>query len=83
MKQAAKDLEFEKAAMLRDRVMELRNQYMGVDDKTPEWERARKLARLGVSEDEGDAPAAKPIAYNIGKKPAKAKPGPARERKRK
>lgn len=83
MKQAAKELEFEKAAMLRDRVMELRNQYMGVDDKTPEWERARKLARLGVSEDTDDAPAAKPIAYNIGKKPAKAKPGPARERKRK
>ena len=43
MKQAAKDLEFEKAAMLRDQVFELRQRLNDIDDKTPEWEKVRRL----------------------------------------
>ncbi len=46
MKQAAKDLEFEKAAMLRDQVFELRQRLNDIDDKTPEWE---KVGRLGAA----------------------------------
>lgn len=42
MKQAAKDLEFEKAAMLRDQIFELRQQ-MDAEDKRPEWEKLREL----------------------------------------
>jgi len=43
MKQAAKDLEFEKAAMLRDQVFELRQHLNDIDDKTPEWEKVRRM----------------------------------------
>jgi excinuclease ABC subunit B len=43
MKQAAKDLEFEKAAMLRDQIFELRQRINDIDDKTPEWEKVRKM----------------------------------------
>ncbi|HEY4722816.1 MAG TPA: helicase-related protein, partial [Anaerolineae bacterium] len=44
MKQSAKDLEFEKAALLRDQIFELRQQ-MEVEDKRPEWEKIRETAR--------------------------------------
>jgi excinuclease ABC subunit B len=51
MKQAAKDLEFEKAAMLRDQVFELRQRLNDIDDKTPEWEKVRKMG-VAIAEDE-------------------------------
>ncbi len=52
MKQAAQQLEFERAAVLRDQVLEMR-QIMALKDagnKTslPEWERMRKLDEAGV-----------------------------------
>jgi excinuclease ABC subunit B len=40
MKQAAQELEFEKAALLRDQIFELRQEME--DEKLPEWERVRK-----------------------------------------
>jgi excinuclease ABC subunit B len=43
MKQAAKDLEFEKAAMLRDQIIELRQQ-LETKDTRPEWEKLREMA---------------------------------------
>jgi len=43
MKQAAQDLEFEKAALLRDQIFELRQQMGEQDDKRPAWERLRDL----------------------------------------
>ena len=43
MKAAAARLEFEKAAMLRDQILELRN---GLEDENlPEWERVRRAAK--------------------------------------
>ncbi|MCL4505156.1 MAG: excinuclease ABC subunit UvrB [Chloroflexi bacterium] len=56
MKQAAKDLEFEKAAMLRDQVFELRQRLNDIDDKTPEWEKVRRMGAAIVSEDMEIAP---------------------------
>ena len=58
MKQAAQQLEFEKAALLRDQVMELR-QIMALkeadaDGDMPEWERMRKLDEAGIAYDPGD-----------------------------
>jgi excinuclease ABC subunit B len=44
MKQAARDLEFEKAAMLRDQIYELRQQ-LDAADKRPEWEKLREAVR--------------------------------------
>jgi excinuclease ABC subunit B len=41
MKQAAQDLEFEKAALLRDQIFELRQQAGEGDEKRPAWERLR------------------------------------------
>jgi excinuclease ABC subunit B len=41
MKQAAQDLEFEKAALLRDQIFELRQQLSERDEKRPAWERLR------------------------------------------
>jgi excinuclease ABC subunit B len=41
MKQAAKDLEFEKAALLRDQIIELRQQ-LDAKDTRPEWEKIRE-----------------------------------------
>ena len=41
MKQAAKDLEFEKAALLRDQIFDLRQQ-MEATDTRPEWEKLRE-----------------------------------------
>ncbi|MFO7661165.1 MAG: excinuclease ABC subunit UvrB [Chloroflexota bacterium] len=52
MKQAAQSLEFERAAVLRDQIMEMR-QVMVLKDagKTdlPEWERIRRLEEAGIS----------------------------------
>jgi excinuclease ABC subunit B len=43
MKQAAKDLEFEKAALLRDQIFDLRQQ-LDAKDTRPEWEKLREAA---------------------------------------
>jgi excinuclease ABC subunit B len=47
MKKAAEDLEFEKAALLRDQVFELRAALSEQED-LPAWEQERRRARLGV-----------------------------------
>ena len=96
MKAAAKDLEFEKAAMLRDQVMELRQQLLDIDDKMPEWEKARKMGDMaetdfdevgaggnGKAKNGRVAAASKALVEYVIKKPAKGKPGKARERGRK
>jgi len=44
MKKAAEDLEFEKAAMLRDRIFELRALLAEKEERLPPWERDRRLA---------------------------------------
>ncbi len=44
MKRAAQDLEFEKAALLRDQILEMRRR-MREEDDVPEWERFRQLER--------------------------------------
>jgi len=44
MRAAAKELEFEKAAMYRDQIFELRQMLDALDDR-PEWERLRDAAR--------------------------------------
>lgn len=58
MKQAAQQLEFEKAALLRDQVVELRQIMLlkdaGADSDMPEWERMRKLDEAGIVYDPGD-----------------------------
>jgi excinuclease ABC subunit B len=71
MKAAAQNLEFEKAALLRDQVIELR-QAMVDDGDTPEWEKIRRLERLERQIDAGE-----PMA---GRGPAR--PGPARSNAR-
>ncbi len=43
MKTAAQNLEFEKAALLRDQIMELRQTMRGEEEEVPEWERFRKF----------------------------------------
>ena len=52
MKEAAQNLEFEKAAMLRDQVKELRHllslKEAGADGDMPEWERLRRLDDAGL-----------------------------------
>ncbi len=52
MKEAAQNLEFEKAAMLRDQVKELRHLLLlkeaGIDSDMPEWERLRRLDEAGL-----------------------------------
>jgi excinuclease ABC subunit B len=45
MKQAAQALEFEKAAMLRDQIFELRQTLSDSEPDVPEWERVRRMAR--------------------------------------
>ena len=51
MKAAAKELEFEKAALLRDQIYELRTTLVEKEDAdAPAWERERRRARLGVKE---------------------------------
>ena len=58
MKQAAQQLEFEKAALLRDQVVELRQimalKDAGADSDMPAWERMRKLDEAGIGYDPGD-----------------------------
>ncbi len=53
MKAAAQALEFEKAALLRDQIVELRQimvlKEAGADTDLPEWERIRKLEEAGIS----------------------------------
>jgi excinuclease ABC subunit B len=49
MKAAAQDLEFEKAALLRDQIYELRAALADKEEaELPAWERERRQARLGV-----------------------------------
>lgn len=53
MKQAAQQLEFERAAVLRDQVMEMRQimvlKEAGGKSDMPEWERMRRLEEAGVA----------------------------------
>jgi excinuclease ABC subunit B len=46
MKAAAQQLEFEKAALLRDQIIELRQALVDKDASVPEWRRAQRLAEL-------------------------------------
>ena len=49
MKAAAQNLEFEKAALLRDQIFELRTALADKEDaELPAWERVRRRARLGI-----------------------------------
>ncbi len=89
MKAAAKALEFEKAALLRDQIMELRQQMMDIDEKTPQWEKVRKMGDMAEELDRAEGAKGKngvkegtdeQVVY---KKPLKGKPGKARERTRK
>ena len=78
MRQAARDLEFEKAAMLRDQILELRQMLNDVDERTPEWEKIRRMRDYGVAgEDErqvvSEAEREPSAAYPI-KKPKKSAP---------
>jgi excinuclease ABC subunit B len=73
MKQAAKDLEFEKAAMLRDQLFELRQQLNDIDDKTPEWEKIRRMGEAIASDAlvaESATQESKPVVY---RKPKRGK----------
>lgn len=58
MKTAAQALEFEKAAQLRDQIIELRQimvlKEAGADSDLPEWERIRRLDEAGISYELGD-----------------------------
>jgi len=45
MKAAAQALEFEKAALLRDQIYDLRRELSDMEEDVPEWERVRKLGR--------------------------------------
>ncbi|MFQ5812956.1 MAG: excinuclease ABC subunit UvrB, partial [Anaerolineae bacterium] len=45
MKAAAQALEFEKAALLRDQIYDLRRDLSDMDEDVPEWERVRKMGR--------------------------------------
>ena len=53
MKRAAQQLEFERAAVLRDQVMEMRQimvlKEAGGKDDLPEWERMRRLDEVGLA----------------------------------
>ncbi|MCC6191710.1 MAG: excinuclease ABC subunit UvrB [Anaerolineales bacterium] len=46
MKEAAQQLEFEKAALLRDQIFELRQALVEKDSSIPQWQKAQKLAEL-------------------------------------
>ena len=43
MHAAAEALEFEKAALLRDQIFDLRRELLEVDESVPEWERIRRM----------------------------------------
>jgi excinuclease ABC subunit B len=77
MRAAAKSLEFEMAAMLRDQILELRQQLNDIDESTPAWEKVRRMGEE-IVEDERAAEAASARAAT--RTPAKARPGRARER---
>jgi excinuclease ABC subunit B len=49
MKEAAQNLEFEKAALLRDQIFELRQALVEKDGDLPEWEKARRLGEMEAS----------------------------------
>ena len=53
MKQAAQNLEFEKAALLRDQIVELRQilvlKEAGGNADMPEWEKMRLLDEAGIN----------------------------------
>jgi excinuclease ABC subunit B len=49
MKQAAEALEFEKAALLRDQIFELRQTLADSEEDLPEWERVRRMSRMSAS----------------------------------
>ena len=46
MKEAAQQLEFEKAALLRDQIFELREALVEKDGDLPEWEKIKRLEKL-------------------------------------
>jgi excinuclease ABC subunit B len=46
MKEAAQQLEFEKAALLRDQIFELREALVDKDGQLPEWERIKRIEKL-------------------------------------
>jgi excinuclease ABC subunit B len=46
MKEAAQQLEFEKAALLRDQIFELREALVEKDGHLPEWEKIRRMEKL-------------------------------------
>jgi excinuclease ABC subunit B len=46
MQAAAQNLEFEKAALLRDQIIELRQALVEGDGNVPEWEKLRRLSQL-------------------------------------
>jgi excinuclease ABC subunit B len=46
MKEAAQQLEFEKAALLRDQIFELRQALVEKDSSIPQWQKAQRLAEL-------------------------------------
>ncbi|MBI4769432.1 MAG: excinuclease ABC subunit UvrB [Chloroflexi bacterium] len=46
MKEAARQLEFEKAALLRDQIFELRQALVEKDGDAPAWEKARRLGEM-------------------------------------
>ncbi len=48
MRKAAEELEFEKAAMLRDRIFELRAVLAEKEERLPPWERDRRLGIAGA-----------------------------------
>ena len=54
MKQAAKEMEFEKAAMLRDQVMDLRKVMAGMEGVSSPDPEPRRRAKLSDTEDEAD-----------------------------
>ena len=58
MKQAAQNLEFERAAVLRDQIVELRQimalKEAGSDSDMPAWERMRLLDEAGIAYEPGD-----------------------------
>lgn len=73
MRAAAKALEFEKAAALRDQILELRMILNDIDDTTPEWEKIRKL-RLGEAElESATTPAEQTTLYAVKKHPRRAR----------
>ena len=74
MRESAKALEFERAAMLRDQILELRQQLNDIDDKTPEWEKIRRMGDE-IVEDELAAETAAAAAASV------APPKPAIYRK--